>query len=211
MPRPPRDPSVPKKRFGTGSKGGPTKVSAAQRRNIFALAYIANGGRAHAAAIEAGYSEGVARTNTTRMLNHPEVAKILSAHASKLARKYELRADLVVRSIVQELTFDPANLYRPDGSLKDITELDEDTRMALTSVEFESVGGKDAPTSVRKVKWANRERAREQAMKHLGMFAADNEQKTRIGLENLERDVLVELRDRVAKMLGKHPEHRTVQ
>lgn len=211
MPRPPRDPNVPKKRFGTGSRGGATKESAAERRNRFALAYIANGGNASEAAREAGYSRATARTNTIRMLEHPEVKKILSAHAARLARKYELRADLVVRSIVQELTFDPANLYRPDGSLKDITELDEDTRMALTSVEFESVGGKDAPTSVRKVKWANRERAREQAMKHLGMFAADNEQKTRIGLENLERDVLVELRDRVAKMLGKHPEHRTVQ
>jgi hypothetical protein len=91
--------------------------------------------------------------------------------------------------------FDPASLYNKDGTLKDITELDEDTRMALASIDFEQVGGKDSPVDVRKVKWASRHQAREQAMKHLGMFEVDNKQKAEVSVES---ESLVELARKVA-------------
>ena len=92
----------------------------------------------------------------------------------ELAKKYSLTTDDVIRSISQEIHFDPANLYNEDGSLKAITELDEDTRKALVSVEMIQVGSPDAPVFVKKIKWAQKSTAREQAMKHLGMFERDN-------------------------------------
>lgn len=163
----------------TGKRKGAStsRITIEHREELFALAFIANGGNGAAAAVAAGYAEHSARRQAVKLLERPRVREMIQQHQQTLTKKYELDADLVIRSIVQELSFDPAKLYRGNGSLKDIAELDEDTRMALASVEFEQIGGADSPVSVRKVKWASRHQAREQAMKHLGLFEKDNRQK----------------------------------
>lgn len=157
-------------------KAGTSKPSSEARKAIFVEAYITNGGNGKQAAIEAGYSPKTAEQQASRLLRDVKVKGQIAGRAKAVANKYELTTELAARSIVQELTFDPAKLYREDGSLKDITELDEDTRMALSSVEFEQSGNRDDPVTVRKVKWASRATAREQLMKHLGMFEADHKQ-----------------------------------
>lgn len=157
-------------------KAGTSQAAAEARKAIFVEAYIANGGNATEAAKTAGYSEKTARQQAARLLSDVAIQAAINNRAKEVANKYELTTELAARSIVQELTFDPAKLYREDGSLKDITELDEDTRMALSSVEFEQSGNRDDPVTVRKVKWASRATAREQLMKHLGMFEADHKQ-----------------------------------
>lgn len=159
------------------AKAGTSKFSAELRRKLFVEAYLANGGNATEAAKSAGYSSKTAYSQGARLLKDVEVSAALSARARELARKYELNTEMVIRSIVQELTFDPARLYHPDGTLKKICELDEDTRMALTAIEMEQIGSPEAPVFVRKVKWPARAAAREHAMKHLGLFAQDNRQK----------------------------------
>lgn len=159
-------------------KAGTSKEAAAKRRHDFVEAYIANGGNATQAAVTAGFSGKTAGSQGQRLLKDVEVARLIADRAKTLAKKYELTAELVTRSIVQDLTFDPARLYNEDGSLKAITELDEDVRMALTAVEFEQIGSPEAPVFVRKFKWATKQGAREQAMKHLGMFEVDNRQKS---------------------------------
>lgn len=171
------------------SKQGTSKEAAEIRRKIFIEAYIANGGNGKQAAIKAGFSEKTAESQASRLLRDVKVKDAIAIRAEKTAKKYELTTDLVVKSIVQELTFDPAKLYMAGGQLKDITELDEDTRMALASVEFEQLGSQDAPVFVRKYKWAARQGAREQAMKHLGMFEKDNEQKAS-ALAGLPRELV---------------------
>jgi len=134
---------------------------------------------ATAAYKRAGYvAEGhAAETNASRLLSNAEVQSRIAAAQKKVANKYELTAELIVKTIVQELTFDPARLYGEDGQLLQVTDLPEDVRMALTSIEFEQIGSPDAPVFVRKVKWAQKQGAREQAMKHLGMFLEDNKQR----------------------------------
>lgn len=171
------------------AKQGTSKEAAEIRRKIFVEAYISNGGNGKQAAIKAGFSEKTAESQASRLLRDVKVKDAIAQRAEKAAKKYELTTDLVVKSIVQELTFDPAKLYQAGGQLKDITELDEDTRMALASVEFEQLGSQDAPVFVRKYKWAARQGAREQAMKHLGMFEKDNEQKAS-ALAGLPRELV---------------------
>ncbi len=151
-------------------KAGTSKAEAEKRRKLFVEAYVANGGNATQAAISAGYSEKTADQQGSRLLRDVKVSSDIALRAREVADRYGLTTELAARSIVQELTFDPAKLFDAEGRLKPVTELDEDTRMALASIEFEQVGSKDAPVFVRKVKWANRAQAREQLMKHLGMF-----------------------------------------
>lgn len=159
------------------AKAGTSKVSAADRKKLFVEAYITNGGNATAAAVTAGFAVRSAHNAGARMVKDGEVSAEIRKRAQAVANKYELTTELAARSIVQELRFDPANLYDAEGNLKPITELDEDTRMALSSIEFEQHGNTAAPVYVRKVKWAARATAREQLMKHLGMFERDNLQK----------------------------------
>lgn len=171
------------------NKRGTSKEAADNRKAVFVEAYIANGGNATEAAKTAGYSQKTAYSQGGRLLKDVEIQRAIAERSKAVAKKYELNTDLVVKSIVQELTFDPAKLYNAGGQLKDITELDEDTRMALASVEFEQLGSQDAPVFVRKFKWASRQAAREQAMKHLGMFEKDNEQKAS-ALAGLPRELV---------------------
>jgi len=178
-------------------KAGTSKEAAAARKSLFVDAYIANGGNATEAAKTAGYSAKTAGVTGCNLLKDPNVSSAIADRSKAVAKKYELTADLVVKSIVQELTFDPAKLYSAGGQLKEITELDEDTRMALSQVEFEQLGSSDAPIFVRKYKWAQRQGAREQAMKHLGMFEKDNEQKVN-PLDGLPREMLVAIVERLS-------------
>lgn len=182
------------------AKAGTSKAEAAARRMRFVNAYIANGGNATHAAKDAGYSEKTAYRTGADLLKEPQVKALIAERAKAVADKYALTPELVARSIVQELTFDPDKLYHEDGRLKAIPDLDEDTRMALTSVEVEEIGGGDKPLiRTKKIKWATRNQAREQAMKHLGMFAEDNKQKLGM-LENVPPEVLKLIRDRLEQM-----------
>jgi phage terminase small subunit len=156
---------------------------------------------ATAAYKRAGYvaKGNAAEVNASRLLRNAQVQEKIAHRSKAVARKYELSAELVVRSIVQDLTFDPANLYHEDGSLRKVTELDEDTRAALMSVECEQIGSPDAPVYTRKVKWATKQGAREQAMKHLGMFALDNKQRS--PLDGVPHELLTIIRDSLKKHL----------
>lgn len=153
------------------SKAGTSKAAAAERRGKFVEAYIANGGNATQAAIAAGYAANSAGRHADRLVKDGEVRAAIAARAKKLAQKYELTSDLAARSIVQDLTFDPARLFQDDGiTPKTIDQIDEDTRMALTGVERDEKGGV-------KFKWRGRSAARTDLMKHLGMFEKDNTQR----------------------------------
>ncbi len=177
---------APKVRVAAKVKAGTSKASAADRKAVFVEAYIANGGNATQAAITAGLSAKTASSSGQRMLKDVEVATQIASRAQAVADKYKLTTELAARSIYQEMMFDPAKLYDEQGRLKPITELDEDTRMALASIEVDEVGGGDSPlVTTRKVKWANRYQAREQLMKHLGMFGEDNKQKLTVSLIHL--------------------------
>lgn len=156
-------------------KAGSGQAAAAAKRRVFADAYIANGGNATQAAIACGLSEKTAYSTGQRMLKHAEVAAQIAEKQQKLAQKYELTAESVIKSLAQAVHFDPRKLYYEDGSLKPITELDDDTAAALAGFEvMEETAGRGAQRAVigftKKVKWLDKNTAREQAMKHLGLL-----------------------------------------
>jgi len=131
-------------------------------------------------------SDNTAGVEGCKLLKKPNVAAVIEARIKELQAKYELTSDDVMRSLSQALHFDPRKLYKPDGSLKSITDLDDDTVMALGSVEVvemeggmkigEGEGASHVPMFTKKVKWLDKNTVREQAMKHLGMFEKDREQ-----------------------------------
>lgn len=155
---------------------------AAQRRKHFAEAYLTNGGNATKAAMAVGFSPKTAHAQGSRLLKHVEIQSILQQRRTELAISYELTTEAVVKSLAQAVHFDPRKLYNTDGSLKPIHELDDDTAAALTGFEVtELTAGRGEGTVslgvTKKVKWLDKNAAREQAMKHLGLYEQDNKQR----------------------------------
>lgn len=158
----------------------------------FVEEYLRNGRNGTRAYLKVypGYKENTAATASWELLKKPEIVEYLAKRDEELRAKYRLTTDDVIRSLSQALHFDPAKLYNEDGSLKKVTELDEDTRMALASVEVvEMAGGmkidgdggiEHVPMFTKKVKWIEKNPARDQAMKHLGLYDADNVRKLQL-------------------------------
>jgi len=185
--KPPAKKPAPRTKAGTG------KDAAARRRHLFVEAYIANGGNATEAAKTAGYSAKTAGQQGHMLLKDVEVSRALADRQQKLAAKFEITTEAVLRNLAQAIHFDPRKLVNEDGSAKAIQELDDDTAMALSGFEVteEFIGrGEDRELSgyTKKFKWLDKNTARDQAMKHLGMFREDNDQRN--PLAGLPRETL---------------------
>lgn len=130
------------------------------------------------AAIRAGYSKKTAYSIGEENLRKPEIALEIEAKLAVFSEKAGLSVELVMSSLARELRFDPADLYDEWGNIKPIHEIPEDARKCLVGMETAQVGSPDAPVMVQRVKWINAANARDQAMKHLGLYEKDNAQKT---------------------------------
>lgn len=182
-------------------KASSSQAAAEQRRVLFIEAYLANGGNATNAAIAAGFSEKSAHSQGCDLLKHPKVIHRLDERRKELAQKYELTTENVIRSLAQAVYFDPRKLYDENGNLKAITELDDDTAQALSGFEVTEERGDPESRSLvtgytKKVKWLDKNTAREQAMKHLGLFKADNMQRS--PLEGVDRKTLKMIQERLS-------------
>lgn len=134
------------------------------------------------------------------MLKHVEVQARIAERQSFLAQKYELTTESVIKSLAQAVHFDPRKLYNADGTLKPIHELDDDTAAALSGFEVteETIGRGNQRETVgytKKVKWLDKNVSREQAMKHLGLYKQDNEQKGL--LDGVDRDTMKAIVERL--------------
>ena len=162
-------------------KAGTSKAEAAKRKALFVEAFVTNSGNATQAAITAGYSEKSARRIGTRLSTDVHIAaEIEKRRAQALAtaqEKTQLTADEVLASLARDIRFDPAKLLNERGAMKPIHEIDEDTRLALRSFEIDEikVDGCVIGQTV-KVKFPEKTSAREQGMKHFGLYEKDNNQ-----------------------------------
>lgn len=126
---------------------------------------------------------------------------MLEQRQNAIAQKFELTTESVMRSLAQAVHFDPRKLYNADGTLKRVIDLDDDTAMALSgleAIESSSQSVEDGevvytPISTKKLKWLDKNTARDQANKILGHYNAD---KTPPG------DPLVAATDRATKGMG---------
>lgn len=187
------------------AKAGTSKESAEARVAMFVEAYLVNGENGSEAAKAAGYSPKSAAQQASRLLTDAKVQARISARRGSLIKKFELTTERVMRNLAQVLYFDPRKLYREDGSLKPIHELDDDTAQAISGFEvledFQGRGEERELSSLtKKVKWLDKNTARDQAMKHLGEYEADNRQRNPI--REMNDDALERFVQRKAKEAG---------
>lgn len=167
------------------AKASSAKGSAEHRRALFIEAYIRNGGNGKQAAIEAGFSPKTAEQQASRLLRQVKVFEQMTERRAQVLaeaqQKTQITAEEILESMARDVRFDPAKLYRDDGSMKGMLELDQDTRLALRGIEFDEIGlgeGENRKVIGRtaKVKFPEKTAAREQGFKHFGLYKKHQEQ-----------------------------------
>ena len=149
-------------------KPGSGRASVALRYKQFASAYLANGRNATQAAITAGYSPKGAAVTGCNLLKHPKIKDLIGATVAKMADKMELSAERTLREIARIAYADTRKLYREDGTLKSMSEWDDDTAATVASVE--TVELPDGQGRAHKVKQWDKGAALERAMKYLDLY-----------------------------------------
>lgn len=205
----PKSASKPARKTAARVEHGHGSNAKEKRINEFVEHYLANGCNARQAALAAGFSPKSADNAAYRLLKNAQVMHRIDERQQALASKFEINTESVLKNLAQTIYFDPRKLYNQDGSLKSIHELDEDTAMALAGFEaFEEFAGRGAERAVigftKKIKWLDKNAARDQANKILGHYKKDNEQPNAgLAAAIQEASSIASLRDKFNQVLSK--------
>lgn len=160
------------------------------------------------AAIRAGYSEKTAEQQAHQLLKKTSVAEAIAAAQQKRAERVEITQDRVLQELARIAFFDLRKLYREDGSLKAMHELDDDAAAVLAGVDVvetkgnAAVGGEDGirhvAEYVKKVKIPDKVGALGLAMRHLGMLKDKTELSGGLTIRTLAQE-LAELNEAAGK------------
>ena len=153
----------------------------------FAGEYINNGGNASAAVVTLGIAEKkVARTAACRLLQIAYVQQLIQEHQDRIAAELNNRFAITRENVLEALSNlvfgSPKSLFNDDGTMKHISELDDRTAKMISSFEveelFEGRGREREKIGVvKKIRLWDKNSAIDKAMRHLGLFEKDNNQK----------------------------------
>jgi phage terminase small subunit len=149
------------------------------KQEIFVAEYLTDL-NATRAAIAAGYSAKTAESQAARLLVNVKVAAVIAEKQGKRLAKLEITADRVLQEIARLAFFDPRKFFNEDGSAKQVSELDDDTAMALAGMDvmelFEGSGDqKHAYGLMKKFKLVDKGQNLERLGKHLKLFTDKSE------------------------------------
>ena len=158
-----------KKQRKTATKAGQSKLATEARYRIFAEAWLANGGNATDAAKQAGYSPKTARAQGSRLLTKVDIVNLIRSGQDRLARKFELRTEDVLRELTMLAHSDLRELMTYEGEFKPVHLWPAHAAAAVSSIKYGRTG--------LEVKLWNKPSAIADGMRHLGLFKEDNTQR----------------------------------
>ncbi len=146
------------------------KVALTAKRVRFCQEYVIDH-NATQAAIRAGYSEHTSGSIGSFLLQIVGVKEQIAIYELEISAKLGLTAENVLRQLAYAVNFDPRKMYRPDGSLKDVTEMDDCTAMALAGIEVTEIADDEGDiTRTKKLKWVDKNQAITLGMRHFGLL-----------------------------------------
>ena len=130
------------------------------------------------AATRAGYSSKTANEQGARLLANVSVRSALAEAMKARENRTHITQDRVLQELARIAFFDLRKLYRDDGSLKAMHELDDDAAAVLAGVDvvetmktsIEDGEPRQQPEYTKKVKIPDKVGALGLAMRHLGML-----------------------------------------
>ena len=147
------------------------------RHRKFADEYLISK-NATAAYLAAGYkckSPEIAAASASRLLTTAKVSAYLAEKARVVGEKAELDATEVLNEARRLATSDFRKLFDPDGNMKPIAEIDDDTAACVASVEvdelFDGRGEKRVMIGyTKKIKLWDKNAALDKLMRHLALY-----------------------------------------
>lgn len=162
---------VAKKRVTKRVEAGHAKAAAAERRVLFAEAYLSNGENALKAAIAAGFSPKTAGSQGSRLLKNVEVLSMIDSRRAQVTQAAGINTERLMVEIARLAFSDPRKIIHKNGTVKLLHELDDDTAAAVASFEVDDKGAI-------KYKFWDKNSAQERAGKIIGAFGKDHKQQT---------------------------------
>jgi phage terminase small subunit len=131
------------------------------------------------AATRAGYSARTANEQGARLLANVSVQGYINELRKKLSKKLEITQERVLKEYARIGFSDIRGYYNEDGSLKKITDLDDDAAAAIAGVEVDELwepdgdGGRKQVGETKKVKRWDKRAALDSICKVLGYNAPE--------------------------------------
>lgn len=156
-------------------KGGSRpRTSAKQRRTRFIKEFLIDK-NATRAAIAAGYSEKTAYAQASRLLKDVKVRSQIETENDKVNEKLGVTVERVRDELAKLAFYDPRKLFKEDGTLRPISELDDDTAAVIAGMDvnelFEGNGEERSQVGyAKKIKLADKGLNLERLGRYLKMF-----------------------------------------
>lgn len=154
-----------------------TKLSARQKRFVTEYLVDLNGAQAYRRAGYVAKNLNTAIAGASRLLASVRVAAAVQAAMQKREIRTEITQDMVLRELAKIGFQDVRALYRPDGTLIPITELDAGAAASISSVEVLTSGEDQGYARTTKVRLWDKQAALVNIGKHLGMFVERSDAK----------------------------------
>jgi len=152
-------------------------------REMFPGEYIIdfNGTKAYQR-VKPGTSRESAQVMAHKWLDRPEIIKEIKNLIDKRQKRTDTKADEALLECRRIALSDIIGMFKEDGSLKKITEIDENLRRAISSFKVESLNkgrGTRAQEigTITEIKLWSKDKQIENLMKHHGLFEEDNKQR----------------------------------
>ena len=150
------------------------------KQEKFCQEYVKNGGNA-SAAYRAAYNAEKMKPETINnrafdLLKDGKITARVEDLQKAAQKRNEISIDRIVKEIAAAAFFDPIEAFEEDGRVKPLSQIAEMARRAIVGIERREVMGEISEETI-KVKLADKLKALDMLMRHLGGYERDNRQK----------------------------------
>lgn len=152
-----------------------TELNEKQKR--FCQEYIQDYNGAQAA-IRAGYSEGTAKEQASRLLTNVNVQEYLSSLQKEQQERTGINADMVIKELAKIAFSDISRVFTADNAIKPMVHIEPEDSAAIQAMDIAEIKMEDMVIGeTKKIKMYDKLRALDSLAKHFGIYEKDNKQK----------------------------------
>ena len=126
-----------------------------------------NATRAYKAAYKSCRKDETANVNGSKLLRNTKVQEYIAEKQQEMQERNKITQDTIMQELAKIALFNIKDIYNEDGTLKKVTELDDDTAKAISGVKILQKAG---AMKIILSKTNDKTKALELLGKHLGMF-----------------------------------------
>lgn len=135
-------------------------------------------------------TEASAHVLATKLLKKEAIQDYIKARKKAAAKRVELNVEMVLRGLLRIAMFDPRRLYKENGHLKRIIDLDDDTALAIHGIKYRNIQlGRGTKKRIKTVIDSVQTESRKQAWELLGTHLNMWEGNTNTSPEEFVNDV----------------------